>query len=519
MMGDRSQNSNFDSLSQLGQSDKKPQESIGSKGIGFRSVLEVSLEPKIYSRGVGDSYNFDGFCFTFSPAAIRNLIDPVLALWSGVDNAASPFSDAPLVDWDASLITKFRDKVAEVAHRARLTPKDWLKQELSYLSPYLLPIPSDRRSEEASVQDFELRGFATLICLPIKSSAALALVRQKVEDVDDGALLFLEKASSLVLDAGVRRRDLLRDKKLFSGGRSSREITIAQKGSDSVRKYWVWTSEITLSDQDERVRNAVQQLPGKWPQLQKAAVSIAVRLGKEPELGVLSIFLPTLLGTGCATHISAPFFGDMSRTHVDFGASDNESSSSGAIYNRFLLSEAARLAISIVRNELAGHGPDEARAIVDLLAPLTTDHGATELWQQLTKAAAKEAGVNILTAEWFLSDCGWKAINEIALLPVKNSPSIMTPEMLRKHAAFAAVVEEMEPRRELIEALSNAQQIDAYPTVDDLARTVESIAGDLQDNSGADWNGFWSDVGDLFKNDCSALVGKRSCSEMTVNFI
>lgn len=42
--------SNFKALSNLGQSDKDPQKSIGNKGIGFRSVLEITKAPEIYSR-------------------------------------------------------------------------------------------------------------------------------------------------------------------------------------------------------------------------------------------------------------------------------------------------------------------------------------------------------------------------------------------------------------------------------------------------------------------------------------
>ena len=42
--------SNFFALSKLGQSNKDPQNSIGNKGIGFRSVLEITKDPEIYSR-------------------------------------------------------------------------------------------------------------------------------------------------------------------------------------------------------------------------------------------------------------------------------------------------------------------------------------------------------------------------------------------------------------------------------------------------------------------------------------
>ena len=68
--------SNFERLSQLGQSDKDPQKSIGNKGIGFRSVLEVSERPEVHSRAAKSSARFDGYCF----AEIPESADPVRVL-------------------------------------------------------------------------------------------------------------------------------------------------------------------------------------------------------------------------------------------------------------------------------------------------------------------------------------------------------------------------------------------------------------------------------------------------------
>lgn len=502
--------SNFNSLSQLGQSDKNPQESIGNKGIGFRSVLEITNAPEIYSRNASDSLHFDGFCFAFSPQVIRRLSDPILALLDGDDKAGSPFGDVPLVDWEARLLEKFRANVTEIAKTANMRADVWLNQELSYLSPYLLPFPTDSREGGTYVAEFERRGFATLIRFPLKNAATLALVREKLDELDDSALLFLEKATSLVLDSDNRRRELSRQQVARPGSQlRGREVSISEGSNDRARRYWVWTRDIALVSAPEEIRTAVQQLPGKWPQLQEAAVSIGVRLGEKPESGALSIFLPTLLKSGCATHINAPFFGDMSRTHIDFGADVDKSPSSGAIYNHFLLSQAARLAASVIHEELAGRGLDEARAAVDLLAPWGTDQGAAKRWQKLTVSAVENSGAEIKTTAWFLSDRGWGALSEISLLPISDNPSILTPRALREHAAFAAYVEELDSRRELIEALSEAHGIGAYPAEDDLASTVESIALGLSKEPEADWNGFWSDVDDLFDGDCSALAGKH----------
>jgi|GEM_PF-1170398 len=502
--------SNFNSLSQLGQSDKNPQESIGNKGIGFRSVLEITNEPEIYSRNASDSLHFDGFCFAFSPQIICRLSDPVLALLDGDDKAGSPFGDVPLVDWEARLLKKFRANVTEIAKTANMRADVWLNQELSYLSPYLLPFPIARREGGTYVADFERRGFATLIRFPLKNASTLALVREKLDALDDSALLFLEKATSLVLDSDNRRRELSRQQVARPDSQlRGREVSISEGSNDRARRYWVWTRDIALVSAPEEIRTAVQQLPGKWPQLQEAAVSIGVRLGETPESGALSIFLPTLLKTGCATHINAPFFGDMSRTHIDFGDDTDKSQSSGAIYNHFLLSQAARLAASVINEELAGRGLDEARAVVDLLAPWGTDQGSAKRWQKLTASAAENSGVEIKTTDWFLSDRGWGALSEISLLPTLDNPSILTPRALREYAAFAAYVEELDSRRESIEALSEALGIGAYPAEEALASTVESIALGLHKEPKADWNGFWSDVDDLFDEDCSALAGKR----------
>ena len=67
-------------------------------------------------------------------------------------------------------------------------------------------------------------------------------------------------------------------------------------------------------------------LAGLWF-LRHATVSIAVPMVAVPEPGTFSIFLPTPLETGLATHVNAPFFGDMSRTHIDFGDAESAAES------------------------------------------------------------------------------------------------------------------------------------------------------------------------------------------------
>ena len=194
--------SNFISLSQLGQNDKDPQKDIGNKGIGFRSVLEITDSPEAYSRSSVKSSSFDGFCFGFSPHVVDRLAQPIVALLRGEDSVYSPFGDLPLVDWDKQLLRKFR---ASLQQRG----ESWLFQELS-TSPYLLPFPVSPSTAQQTLQDLEKCGYATVIRFPLKGAAAHRVVQKRLEELDAGTILFLDKATSLGLNSGVSRRELRR---------------------------------------------------------------------------------------------------------------------------------------------------------------------------------------------------------------------------------------------------------------------------------------------------------------------
>ena len=75
--------SNFISLSRFGQSDKDPEKHIGNKGIGFRSVLEITRVPEIFSRKEKKSTSFNGFTFRFNPGIIQSFEKPIQALLNG----------------------------------------------------------------------------------------------------------------------------------------------------------------------------------------------------------------------------------------------------------------------------------------------------------------------------------------------------------------------------------------------------------------------------------------------------
>jgi hypothetical protein len=67
---------NFRSITELALSDKGAGEGIGNKGLGFRSVLQLSEHPEIYSQDPDDptDRHFHGYSFRFArPEDIRDL--------------------------------------------------------------------------------------------------------------------------------------------------------------------------------------------------------------------------------------------------------------------------------------------------------------------------------------------------------------------------------------------------------------------------------------------------------------
>jgi hypothetical protein len=227
--------SNFDSLSRLGQSDKKPDTAIGNKGIGFRSTLEISLEPRIFSRRSTEAKCFDGFCFGFSHRIVDEIRKPLLILLEGADNPVSPFGSQPLLpDWTQERKENFRAKVSKNAEANGMKPKDWLIQELYRLSPYQLPFPLGETDRKEHVASFERQGFATVICFPLKDTGAYNLVRRTMVDLNVEMLLFLSKASTVTLCTSETQREFFRKQTPLyshpSNGKRQYTLVIGERG-------------------------------------------------------------------------------------------------------------------------------------------------------------------------------------------------------------------------------------------------------------------------------------------------
>jgi hypothetical protein len=495
--------SNFECLSQFGQSDKDPEKSIGNKGIGFRSVLEISNSPEIYSRSSKDSEKFDGYCFYFSPDVTKRFETPILKLIQGDDKPCSPLDGAlPLIEWSREQLLNFRSLYSS-------QDDQWLSKELKYLSPYLLPLPVCSTHKIETIEAFEVQGFASVIRLPFKSEAARDYAITMMQELDENTILFLDKVKFLSLNSGDKLRLVERKMQPLNDSNNGQEIRleVIEDGTEGNinKKYWLWS--VTLGGEEkqeerEEITKAILEdnLPGRWPELTKATVSLAVRVDGELEQGCINIYLPTQVPTGCAAHFNGPFYGDMSRTDINFKKK----------FNMLLLKRISHMAVEVILGSLAGKDVDQGRAIIDILAPSSEEPHAGSEWFNVLKEVCEEKGLNLVEQPIILTDEKWTSIRYASLIPEIDSPKVLTPDKLREQAAFGAIHKDLMGRKGALVSLFKAFGIDPFPLNEDLAATVENIAEGLHKAGEiADWNRFWYDLNKLFKENAAPLKGKR----------
>jgi hypothetical protein len=201
-----------------------------------------------------------------------------------------------------------------------------LREEIGYLSPYLLPWPLTERS--AIIDDFEERGFSSVVELPLTSSAAVALTERKLAEVTADSVLFLDNLKSLTIATPNGARTF--ERSIMQREDGHQKLGYISIGSaQPARTFSIWRCRMQVSNMPAEVQDSIRGLPGQWPKLKHAEIAVAVSDDQEPSPGKLSIFLPTALETGAALHINAPFFGDMSRTTISFDTEEEGAQAGG----------------------------------------------------------------------------------------------------------------------------------------------------------------------------------------------
>lgn len=380
----------IDSLGHIGRSTKAEGKAIGHKGIGFKSVLEISATPEIYS-GLGSAE---------PELAVR--FDPREALEA--IHEASP-------DWPELAA----DHVAEAdGNELALVP--------------VLQFPIWVEDLPADVQDFADRGFETVIRVPFRDELRtdldleeqqwLDLVRRAIERLSDQMLLLLGAFEELRVDDQL-------------GGITTRLIRPAWGESHELADGT--TRERVDVSRDDAASTRWLLFRRKLPDLEDLAgeVVVGVRLGEEPERQVIApvdgepsarfhLFFPTEIRSGLPLLLHGYFEVDASRTGFYKGANAG---------NERILGELAQLVRAAVA-DIAATGGAGLAGLTNLLGD------APDPEDRLARGFRDEALA-------LLDEVAWVPLEADASDPVFGTPmEVLTDDdanvVRRLRAAFPA---------------------------------------------------------------------------------
>jgi hypothetical protein len=133
---------NVDSIVNPARSRKQPGNSIGHKGLGFRSVTLISHDPQIYSsQAENKAAQFDGFCF------------------------------------------RFADEQAQRERLLHLAEPDLAERAVGKTHSLQLPLVINSFPDD--IQDYASHGFATVIRLPLTDRMAASRMEKEWQSLFD----------------------------------------------------------------------------------------------------------------------------------------------------------------------------------------------------------------------------------------------------------------------------------------------------------------------------------------------
>ena len=487
--------SNVEALCDVALSDKPVGETIGNKGLGFRSVLSISSEPEIYSKlGRTAHSNFDGFCFRFATSE------------------------------------DFKAMISE-PHHCELANRD--------LPPFHIPVTIDTPSTKSFVQNLAQSGFSTVVRLPLLSEFALNVVLEAIEDLRQPKaplLAFLKRLTKLTVE--VEDKPSLS----FSLSRSSTPVPSSGKATtDSFELVDMAASGRFLicwrKIQEQFVKDAIGesikrgQLHRSWARWSgDGELAIAVPIESDRSQPRFYTYLP--MGSEAEAPLPgllhAAFYPKADRTSLDASVPLND------LYIR----EAVRLAASAIYQLRFG-------AIrVPTLASLSIGHVIVDLisWTSARGIAGGDRDFPALMAE-ALREIG-VPLESSALLPIVSidgtdkwssssnasrwdayaDGSVINLFNLVKFSRIAALPPELGKERiSRLECFLVGACIreTLEPSSEEQARAIEEVALHLHQNRRLTdkvdtWKGFYKDLGNLFEKVGAEHWAQRSillCSD------
>jgi hypothetical protein len=298
----------------LGRSSKDPRKSIGYKGLGFKSVGEITDHPQIICGGLR---------FGFDELRARSMLAD--AAGGLPQDQRIPAHGLPFVLTDHDLGVH-------------------------------LPL----------VQELLDDGFRTVLRLPFRDDVSRAQVADQVSrSIVPRLLLFLDATTELAVE-GTEQDFLATAVRVDGDG-----CTELLLDSDSRTEHFlVFTNQLDIPD-----RSLVARLGEAWKEVESVRVAVAVPLndggfprGGDPQ--PVHVYFPTVEETGFPIILQADLALELDRRHI-------ARSPDAASYNEWLLSELATFCAGSVVPMLAERYPGTP-GVVDVLTPVrnSTDAGA-----------------------------------------------------------------------------------------------------------------------------------------------
>lgn len=368
------------SVTSLGLSNKRPQDAIGNKGIGFKSVFQITEAPEIYSSAKSSAEYF---------------VEPGLMFRLSL----TPFAETSHEKTMRDMLE--RELTRSPAESDGLTV-DHAMLEVKAAAPFKFPLPLTPDDLHSRLRQLTVRPPGqTLVVLPLRPSPATTdIVSNAIDELRQGkgaAILFLPSVTRIRIIDLVRASEWSIDRQP-AGSRSRVEgIGFFQTVRTSIavntaveERHWrvldrrIGTPDVVGSEQAileaQSLNQYTKSFPGEnWatvdnspvgvaiPLLERSAVTNSLRLGSD---GRICIGLPTKDPTGSAAWINAHFYGTISRTGTDLV--DNQ-------YNAILFDETVRLHGALV-DELKASPDVTIRRAATLAFERSTGHLAARLF-------------------------------------------------------------------------------------------------------------------------------------------
>ncbi|KAE8760822.1 hypothetical protein FSO04_06240 [Paraburkholderia madseniana] len=450
--GDGFSRDDVDSIVNPARSRKRPGNSIGHKGLGFRSVTLVSQDPQIYSarrprRGPG----FDGFCFRFA---------------------------------------------SEHAQRERLrrfaTPE---LAEQAVGKTHSLQLPLAIAEPPTDVIGYAHAGFATVVRLPLIDDIAASNMEKEWQALFDERApltLFLTRVVKLTIekvdrDGQVTRRELVRRQRGMRGLPEIANLSLEEVEADG--RIFLFASRIVRRQRFlDAVERAIEQRHKveKWRDwVGDPTVSIAIPLNADGKEGRYYAFLPMETPSPFNGYLDAPFFPDPDRKGLSLENALNDE----------LVDVAAEMCLALLRGFAGSNATRSAHV-----------HGAVDAitWSDLDRifAAAEAAELQITKLPLPVvsradTDRRWSTLDHVFDWADQKYRSLAAVWMAKVTGAHLLRRNLGARRVEVLRTLADEAELPLEPDAQRLASWIPMLAADLgrqRKATNRQWEDFYADL-------------------------